>query len=344
MRPVVVSLFDRTTSITFAGILYQVDWQQALGIGVGQFVQEERSMRTVIAIGAHHDDVELRAGGTLAKYCRAGWRVVYVVACTTPYYFPTPEQKATGRYLSNVEAIALRKAEAARAADILGVASADTHFFDYKSQYWYQDGTHELQYLDGVDHGSRDMVHYLEKQIPGRGYVLPAHCCPAEVEFVSGFIRRNGADLVLTHHPDDGHWEHYGICRLVFAALDRLRREGFAPAAFAWENGGAGSLTGSFLPTHCEDITATIDVKCEALRSFPSQFADHDTTPFITRARARARGYGQLAGMEFAEPFMPLQLDGQTDNWHTDNTPRIPLPPTWRDGMIRHGLMDDAAA
>jgi len=35
---------------------------------------------TIMAIGAHADDVEIRAGGTLAKYHGMGYEVVYVLA------------------------------------------------------------------------------------------------------------------------------------------------------------------------------------------------------------------------------------------------------------------------
>ena len=36
--------------------------------------------KVIMAIGAHSDDVELRSGGTLAKYHKMGHEVVYVLA------------------------------------------------------------------------------------------------------------------------------------------------------------------------------------------------------------------------------------------------------------------------
>nr|MBC8228344.1 PIG-L family deacetylase [bacterium] len=35
--------------------------------------------KIIMAIGAHADDVEIRAGGTLAKYHEMGYEVVYVL-------------------------------------------------------------------------------------------------------------------------------------------------------------------------------------------------------------------------------------------------------------------------
>jgi LmbE family N-acetylglucosaminyl deacetylase len=59
------------------------------------------SGKTVLAVGAHADDVELAVGGTIAKLRRAGVRVVMVVVSLPGDY-------------------ALRLREAQRAADILG--------------------------------------------------------------------------------------------------------------------------------------------------------------------------------------------------------------------------------
>jgi len=62
---------------------------------------ERYTGRTVLAVGAHADDVELAVGGTLARLRRAGARVVMVVVSLPGDY-------------------ALRMREAKAAADILG--------------------------------------------------------------------------------------------------------------------------------------------------------------------------------------------------------------------------------
>jgi LmbE family N-acetylglucosaminyl deacetylase len=59
------------------------------------------SGKTVLAVGAHADDVELAVGGTIAKMRRGGARVIMVVVSLPGDY-------------------AARSREAARAADILG--------------------------------------------------------------------------------------------------------------------------------------------------------------------------------------------------------------------------------
>lgn len=263
-------------------------------------------MPTVVALGAHHDDVEVRAGGTLARYAAEGWTVVYVVVTTTPYYCPWPDEVAAGRFKSNEDVIAMRKAEARRGAEILGASSV--HFFDFKSQYWYEAGDPKLHYLDGHDTTIEDFRR-LSEDLPGRKeFISTAAQCQAAIDFLSGFLAEHQADLVLTHVPDDGHWEHYATANFAARSVRQLARSGRAPRLYAWEQGSLGNLTTSFAPTHFVDISTSIDRKCEALLSFPSQFPDHDSSHFADEARVRARAYGKLIGVEYAEPFMAFQV------------------------------------
>ena len=261
--------------------------------------------RTLVAIGAHCDDVELRSGGTLAAYAAQGWNVVYAVATTTPWYCPWPGERASGCFRSNEDIIALRKEECRLAADILGIV--DVNFFDFKSLYWYPEGADDLRYLDG--HGTTlDEFRYLNEELHGREFIVTASRCPAAVTFLCDFLDRKNADVVLTHVPDDAHWEHYATSVFVCTAVRRLAAAGRGMELLAWEQGGAGQLTASFAPTHFVDVTETIDLKCRALMSFVSQFPDHDPAMFADRARRRAKQYGALVGMEYAEPFMRFEV------------------------------------
>lgn len=285
-------------------------------------------MPTIVAIGAHHDDVELRSGGTLAKYAGQGWRVVYAVAATTPHYFPWPGEAATGTYRSNEEIIELRKEESRRGAAILGITEVD--FFDFKSLYWYKEKSVERRYFDG--HGTTMAeFDYLTGQVPGREFIVTASHCPAAVKRLCDFLDEKKADVVLTHFPDDAHWEHYATANLVCTCVRRLAQEGPAIKLYAWEQGGAGNLTASFAPTHFVDIAGTMDLKCEALMSFVSQFADHNPQMFVDRARKKAKEYGAMAGMEYAEPFMLFQVPAlsQMD---------VYVPPTYNAERAGHGL------
>jgi LmbE family N-acetylglucosaminyl deacetylase len=285
-------------------------------------------MPAIVAIGAHFDDVELRSGGTLARYAAEGWNVVYAVATTTPHYFPWPGEIASRTYRSNEEIVNLRKEESRRGASILGIP--DVNFFDFKSLYWYREGTVDRRYFDGHN-TTMEEFRYLNEHVPGREFIMTASHCPAAVDFLGDFLKEKKADIVLTHFPDDAHWEHYATASLVCTCVRRLDEAGRKMKLYAWEQGGAGNLTTSFAPSHFVDITGTIDLKCEALMSFTSQFEDHDPTMFAERARKKAREYGALAGMDYAEPFMLFQVPPVS---HMD----LHLAPTYSAVNARHGL------
>lgn len=261
-------------------------------------------MKTIIAIGAHHDDVELRSGGTLAKYACEGHRVIYVVATTTPHYSPFPKEQATGEFRDNAGIIELRKQESRKGAEALGIK--DVEFFDFKSLYWYKEGTMERRYFDGRKL-TRQEFDYLNNNLPGREFIVTAHYCNAACTFLSNFLEEKKADIVLTHFPDDHHFEHYATANFVWTVVQQLSKKGRPIDCYAWECGGENTLVRSFAPTHYVDISGTIDQKCDALMAFESQFKDHNPQPFVDRARARARAYGELVGFEYAEPFVRFE-------------------------------------
>jgi len=285
-------------------------------------------MPTIVAIGAHHDDVELRCGGTLAKYVKDGWKTVYVVASTTPHYSPWPDEKESGNYRSNEEIIELRKEESRKGAAALGVS--EVHFFDFKSLYWYREGTLDRRFFDG--HGTTVVeFRYLQEKLPGREFLVAAHRCPAALKFLCDFLRERDADIVLTHFPDDAHWEHYSTAVFVCKAVRQLSEEGRQIKLYGWEQGNMGNLTCSFTPTHYVDITGTIDIKCEALMSFVSQVPDHNPEFFSSVARSKAREYGRMAGMEYAEPFVMFQVPSVLAE-------DVSMPETYSPGRAKRGL------
>jgi LmbE family N-acetylglucosaminyl deacetylase len=78
------------------------------------------AVRRALALGAHPDDVELQAGGTLATWARQGVRVE--LACFTAGEKGSHDPKA-----DQAEVAALRRREAATAAVALG-AAPQVHF------------------------------------------------------------------------------------------------------------------------------------------------------------------------------------------------------------------------
>jgi N-acetylglucosamine malate deacetylase 1 len=76
-----------------------------------------RSERTLMSVGAHHDDNEVFAG-TLIHYRRAGWRIVNVVMTNGVYI--------AGRVAD--EHVAIRERESTRAAEMVGAETVFLRF------------------------------------------------------------------------------------------------------------------------------------------------------------------------------------------------------------------------
>ncbi len=288
--------------------------------------EQKMENKTIMSFGAHHDDVELRCGGTLAKYARQGWKVIYTVATTTPYYLPSQQDVREGRYPSNNEIIGIRKKEAEKGAGILG--ASEVYFFDFRSLYWHEKKSRGLTYFDGITNTCEDLAR-IEKEIPGREYIVSACHSKKAVSFLMDFISKRNVDILLTHSADDLHWEHYAVALFASCTCRQLEIKGKKIRLFHWENGNAGTITRSFSPTRFVDISETIDIKCRAVSVFKSQFANRDTSVFVDRTRRRAKEYGKLCGFEYAEAFM----DGVTGKIN-----EFELPVTYDASKTTKGL------
>ncbi len=269
---------------------------------------------TIAVIGAHHDDVELRCGGTLAKYIKDGCSVVYAVATSSPNYFPKSDKDAKFPP-SNAEIVELRKEESKKASATLGIS--DITFFDFKCLYWYEKDSLNRKYFDSCADGVAEF-NFLKEEAPGRELIMNASFSESATERICDFLESKRPDVVLTHFPDDGHPEHYATALLVHKCVCFLYEKNIRMNLLAWEPGPGGTLTPSFLPTHFIDITGTIDLKCKALEQFPTQLKPGDEQLFTIRARKRAKETGAFAGMEYAEPFMEFLVPRQSsmDVWY----------------------------
>jgi bacillithiol biosynthesis deacetylase BshB1 len=232
----------------------------------------------VLAIGAHPDDVEICCGGALARLVAAGRRVgILHLTCGEAGTRGTAER---------------RRGEAERAAQILGASTLDI-----------------LDLGDGA-----------------------LRTGPAEEEAVIEVLRRRRPELVFAPTPADRHPDHGRAHRLVVDACfyaGLARRGAGAPhrpaAVFAYMQHDL------FEPSFVVDVTAVWDIKMRALDAYESQIhsagggADAEpaagpptkiSSPQTRRMiEGRARHYGNIAGVEFAEPFWsrtPLAVD---DPW-----------------------------
>jgi LmbE family N-acetylglucosaminyl deacetylase len=194
------------------------------------------AIRRALAFGAHPDDVELQAGGTLAAWAAQGVRVE--LACFTAGEKGSPDPAA-----DPVELARVRRAESGSAALALG-AAVPVHFLGAV------DG--ELEVTMAMRLAVARLVRTVRPEVvlghdPWRRWLLhPDH---------------RAAGLLTV----DG----------VVAARDPLYAPELAAEGLEAHRPHTVLLFGTDTPDELVDVTTTIDAKLAALRAHASQFGDH---------------------------------------------------------------------
>jgi LmbE family N-acetylglucosaminyl deacetylase len=240
------------------------------------------AIRRALALGAHPDDVELQAGGTLAAW--AGQGVHVELACFTAGEKGSPDPAADPAALA-----AVRRAEARAAAAALGAA-----------------GVHFLGAVDGeleVTMALRLAVARLVRTVrpdvvlghdPWRRWLLhPDHRA-------AGLLTVDG--VVAARDP-----------------LYRVPTEAPLPKSFPTGEPAAERLAahrphtvllfGTDTPDELVEVTATIDAKLDSLRAHASQIADH--ADLERRVRTWNAAIGAQVGLQYAEAFHTLDTRGR---------------------------------
>ena len=104
----------------------------------------------ILAIGAHQDEVETQAGGTLAKYAKAGHKVFTASATNGNIGSATMSLEKTAE---------VRKEEARKAAAIIG---AEYLCLDFDDEMFFEDKTARLKFINLVRYCKADVIltHY----------------------------------------------------------------------------------------------------------------------------------------------------------------------------------------
>ena len=224
-----------------------------------------------LAIYAHPDDPDVSCGGTLAAWAAAGCEVHTLICTDGGKGTPDPDRDPS-------ELVRARTAEAAAAAEVLGVAGQE--------RFGLPDG--EL-----VDDEAF------------RGALVAV-------------IRRIRPDTVLCPDPTavffgQDYFNHRDHRITGFAVLDAVAPAAAMPHYFP----GTGPvhqvwtvlLSGTLTPDVWVDISKTVDRKAEAVACHRSQFPDGEEWA-ATAVRLAAEDAGRSAGVPWAEGFRRLRLGG----------------------------------
>ncbi len=223
----------------------------------------------ILAIGAHPDDVETCCAGTLAKYASQGHKI----------FMATATNGNVGSTKHTMEEIAaVRKAEAARSAAVIG---AEYICLDYDDEMFFESREARIKFIDLVRYCQADIILTHNPQD-----YLPDH------ELTSKIIN-DIAVMIPIDHIKTPNKPNKKIPQIYY----------FEPAL------GIG-----FIPTEYVDITPFFDIKMKMLACHESQIQwlkdnlqDHDSQgeaglfrdPSIT-----AQYRGMQCGVKYAEAFV----------------------------------------
>ncbi|MBT2690035.1 bacillithiol biosynthesis deacetylase BshB1 [Bacillus sp. ISL-47] len=223
----------------------------------------------ILAFGAHADDVEIGMGGMIAKYVSNGKKIGIC--------------DLTRAELSSNGTVDIRKKEARKAADFLGVEIRETLNLPDRGLYYNQE--------------------YITK--------------------IAEVIRKYRPSLVFAPFMEDRHPDHGHCARLVeeaifSAGIKKFVTEGTYPPHKV-KSLYFYMINGFHTPDFLVDISSFMDKKTASLEAYKSQFVKSPgsyETPlvngYIETVQARESLFGKMAGVQFAEGFKvnkPLLLN-----------------------------------
>ena len=220
----------------------------------------DEPMRALV-IGAHPDDNEFGAGGTVAKLARQGWQVIFIICTNGNKGSHDPDM--TSYRLSEV-----REAEQRAAAEALGVERV----------IFLRNNDGELEPTLALRAELALYIrhfkpHYVFTHDPWKHYML---------------------------HPDH-RAVGFATIEGIVAARDHLFMPGLGQIGIVVWRPQALFLWGAEQPDHVEDISDTLEIKIAALHEHHSQLDENESWPERVRKRAAEVGEaaGFAAGEPF---------------------------------------------
>ena len=244
--------------------------------------------KVIMFFGAHADDMELRAAGTMAKLIAKGYHGVSVMMTNNICGAYATDEKGDRHPLGPFETMEIRHREVREAAEVLGV---ELVFLDFKENSYYKDGNR-------VFFGTPE---YDQTELPGREPLVAAPYLDHCVRDVADVLVKYSPDIVITHSIANCNPEHCAAAHLTYNAFRIAVRE--TELGALWFNASRQG-TGDVLmlsPDIVIDITNYIEIKREAMARHVSQGLVGGAIEELVRSQGE--WWGRVAGVKRAEAF-----------------------------------------
>jgi LmbE family N-acetylglucosaminyl deacetylase len=233
------------------------------------------SPKSVLAVGAHADDIDISCGGSLARWAAEGAEVYYLIL--TDSSCGSDDETMTREQLT-----ATRQQEQRDAAQLIG--AKDVFFKDYC------DGT-----LEVTQDVKRDVARVIRQVKPDTVITFD----PTVVYDV---------DFGMINHTD-----HRAAGQATIDAFYPLARDRLSVPTLLNDENLAPHKTPHLLLVNFKDsnyfvdISATFEKKIDAIMLHKSQFGDNREA-IAERMRSRSEQLGAKTGARYAEGFMRIDV------------------------------------
>lgn len=259
---------------------------------------------TIMAVGAHADDIEIHAGGLLEKYFHRGYEVVYVMS-TNNMSGSISWLDADGRRQSKSEGVSgmmlRRKRECDDAAREWN--TVPIHLDHPQRHYTSEDLCHvKLQY-------GAPVPSVIDGSIPS---ILTAADHPPSVERLCSLILEKKPEILLTHGLAQENIEHFATALLVAKAYWSAVEQGFTGAFLLWREHHTVFGPGEMHWDTYIDYTPLLDRKMELIGKHACQMPHYADENFGHRLLGKQ--FGVAAGCGAAEPFLWVNRSAPADS------------------------------
>lgn len=250
--------------------------------------------KAVMAVGAHADDVEIHAGGTLEKYFHAGYKVIYVQSTNNmsgQISSLAADGKRQNRQVSTSEILPIRKRECAAAAKEW---DTEAIHLDHPQRHYTDENLQKVELRYGAP---------IPATVPGNVPSILTACEDKDsIARLRDLIVEKDPEVVLTHCIAQENPEHFCTSLLVTRAYWAAVEKGFKGALLHWREHHT-----TFGPSECRwdtyiDYTPLLTRKMELIGKHECQMPNAMSPTF--GHRVVAQGFGRANGVGAAEPFI----------------------------------------
>jgi LmbE family N-acetylglucosaminyl deacetylase len=175
-----------------------------------------------------------------------------------------------------------------------------------ESSYTYYDGTVLRTKEEGVLEEESAAKILGAKKLINRGFKTKEVPYSVEsIEAINEVIDKYNIDIIYTHWYHDTHQDHRRTTQAVLSAGRYVKNILMYEPEYP-----AGRSYSGFHNQYYVDITATFELKMEALKQHKSQIKKYGDD-FLEAVEARARHRGYEIGNKYAECFEVLRLMGE---------------------------------